>query len=121
MEFREKCARILRSIIGWFLIVLGGLWGISVIIYAIVVLFGGMGIDSFGDRLLIVATSLVIAAGSFTILWLGLRLKNSGRRNMAAGRVMNPSLPAKKRMQRSTNGKVWGKCEKCGEPLHAFH
>ena len=64
MEFREKCARILWSIIGWFLIVLGGLWGISVIIDAIVELFGGMGSDSFGDRLPVVATSLMIAAGS---------------------------------------------------------
>lgn len=94
MEFREKCARILRSIIGWFLIVLGGLWGTSVIIDAIVVLFGGMGSDFFGDRLPVVATSLMIAAGSFTILWLGLRLKNSGRREKTAPPVKRKSSPA---------------------------
>lgn len=121
MAKMKKCACCLRRIFGWLLIVLGGISGVSSAVCALVALFGGMELDSFGERMRFFATDLMMTAAFFTILWLGIRLKNSGRRNMAAGRVMNPSLPAKKRMQRATNVKVLGKCEKCGEPLHAFH
>ena len=121
MAKMKKCACCLRRIFGWLLIVLGGISGVSSAVCALVALFGGMELDSFGERLRFFATALMMTAAFFTILWLGIRLKNSGRRNMAAGRVMNPSLPAKKKMQRATNVKVLGKCEKCGEPLHAFH
>ena len=121
MAKMKKCAYCLRRIFGWLLIVLGGLLGASSAVCALVALFGGMELDSFGERLRFFATALMMTAAFFTILWLGIRLKNSGRRNMAAGRVMNPSLPAKKKMQRANNVKVCGKCEKCGEPLHAFH
>ena len=121
MAKMKKCACCLRRIFGWLLIVLGGISGVSSAVCALVALFGGMEMDSFGERMRFFATDLMMTAAFFTILWLGIRLKNSGRRNMAAGRVMNPSLPAKKKMQRATNVKVLGKCEKCGEPLHAFH
>lgn len=99
----------------------GGLSGVSGSICAVAMLFGGLDLDSLGEQLGFFVMFLVYAAGSFAILWLGIRLKNSGRRNMMTTLVTNSSLPAKKKMQRATNIKVWGKCEKCGESLRAFH
>ena len=83
MEFRKKCTHVLRSIFGWFLIVQGGLWGGSAGFCAFAALFGGLEIDSFGERLSVFAISLVMAVGFFAILWLGIRLKNGGQKKIA--------------------------------------
>lgn len=79
MEFTKKCARILQAVFGWFLIVQGGLWGLGAGITAFAALFGALEQDSFAVRMLIFGISIVMAIGFFTILWLGIRLKNSGR------------------------------------------
>lgn len=75
----KKCTRILRLIIGWFLIVQGGLWGLSSGIIAFAALFGALEQDSFAIRMLTFVMGIVAAIGFFTILRLGIRLKNSGR------------------------------------------
>ena len=104
MEFREKCARILRSIIGWFLIVLGGLWGGSAGFCAFAALFGGLEVDSFGERMRFFATALMMTVAFFTILWLGIRLKNGVRGKMTAAPVKRKSSSAnQKETQQSTD------------------
>lgn len=79
----KKCARILRSIFKWLLIVLGGLWGVVSLICAFAALFGGLEINTFGERVALFATFLVMAVGFFAILRLGIRLKNGGKKMMA--------------------------------------
>ena len=83
MEFRKKCPHVLRSIFGWFLIVQGGLWGGSAGFCAFAALFGGLEIDSFGERLSFFAISLVMAVGFFAILRLGIRLMNGGKKKIS--------------------------------------
>lgn len=104
MEFRKKCTHVLRSIFGWFLIVLGGISGVSSAFCALAALFGGMELDSFGERMRFFATDLMMTAAFFTILWLGLRLKNSGRGEKTAPPVKRKSSPAnQKETQQSTD------------------
>lgn len=94
MEFRKKCVLVLRSIFGWFLIVVGGLSGGSAVICAFAALFGLLALDSFGQRLLFFAVFLVMAVGFFTILWLGIRLKNRGREKKTTLPAKRKSSPA---------------------------
>ena len=79
----KKCARILRSIFKWLLIVLGGLCGVVSLICAFAALFGGLEINNFGERLALFATFLVMAVGFFAILRLGIRLMNGGKKKIS--------------------------------------
>ena len=100
MVFMKKCSRFF----GWLLIVLGGISGVSSAVCALVALFGGMELDSFGERLIFFATDLMMTAAFFTILWLGIRLKNSGRGEKTAPPVKRKSSPAnQKETQKSTD------------------
>lgn len=54
----KNCARCLRIIFGWLLIVVGGLFGVSAEICAFLALIGMMEIDSFGNRLIVFVTAL---------------------------------------------------------------
>lgn len=93
----KKCTRILRLIIGCFLIVQGGLWGLSSGIIAFAALFGALEQDSFAIRMLTFVMGIVAAIGFFTILRLGIRLKNSGR-------IDKPEI--KKKVPQSDPGKA---------------
>lgn len=104
MAKMKKCACCLRRIFGWLLIVLGGLLGASSAVCALIALFGGMELDSFGERLRFFATALMMTAAFFTILWLGIRLKNSGRGEKTAPPVKRKSSPAnQKETQQATD------------------
>lgn len=88
----KKLGRVLRSIFGWLMIVYGGISGVSEGWCALLALFGLLEIDySLGERLIFLAMSLVMAVGSFTILWLGLRLKNGGHKDKKASPVKENS------------------------------
>lgn len=104
MAKMKKCACCLRRIFGWLLIVLGGISGVSSAVCALIALFGGMELDSFGERLSFFATALMMTAAFFTILWLGIRLKNSGRGEKTAPPVKRKSSPAnQKETQQATD------------------
>ena len=104
MAKMKKCACCLRRIFGWLLIVLGGLLGASSAVCALIALFGGMELDSFGERMRFFATALMMTAAFFTILWLGIRLKNSGRGEKTAPPVKRKSSPAnQKETQQATD------------------
>lgn len=80
MAVLKKCARIFRSILGWLLIVVGGLSSVSGGICAFLALIGKLGVNTLGERMTFFATCLMITFFYLTILWLGLRLKNGGRK-----------------------------------------
>lgn len=79
MEFMKKIARILRLIFGWILIVMGGFGGVTAGICGFCALFGLLEITSLAERLVAIVTYLAMTIGFFTILRLGIRLKNSGK------------------------------------------
>lgn len=62
------------------MIAMGGLCGTSTAICAFLALIGKLELNSLGERMIFFATSLMITFFYFTILWLGLRLKNGGRK-----------------------------------------
>lgn len=120
MEFRKKCAHVFRTILGWFLIVQGSLWGVSGGICVIVALFGGVQFNSFGDRLLFFATSLVMTVGCLTILLLGLRLKNSDRKEKTVSPVKRKSSPAKQKETQQDRNEQRLQVEKEENPWTAY-
>lgn len=97
MANRKPFTCRLRKIVGWLMIVVGGLWGASTGICGVLALIGVTETDSFGARLILCAASLVIAVGSFTIAWLGTRLKNSSGGDGADALTMKKSSPAKEK------------------------
>lgn len=99
----KNCARCLRTIFGWLLIVVGGLFGVSAVICAFLALIGMMEIDSFGNRLIVFVTALVMAVGSFAIFLLGIRLKNSDRRDKTVLQKKRKSSPEKKERKQGSD------------------
>lgn len=94
MAFMKKCARLLRSFFGWLLIVLGGMFGISTAICALAALFGGLEVDSLGERLGFFAIYLVMTAAFLGVLRLGIWLKNGCRRKKTAAQIEVKLPPA---------------------------
>lgn len=92
MAFMKKCGHVFRSIFGWLLIVSGVLSGVSGSICAVAALFGGLELDSLGERLGFFVMFLMYTAGSFAILWLGIRLKNGDRRNRTGTERKSPPV-----------------------------
>lgn len=101
MEFIKKCARILRPIFGWLLIVMGGISGVSAAVCVFVILFGGMEIDSIAERLAVFSILLVMTVGFFAILWLGIRVKNGGKKkNMVLPEILSTNKQENKLEER---------------------